>query len=51
MMRLATHLFNVSLKYLHGEIDKDEVNKEFKDLSYVTGLDWHLENEMKYFKY
>ena len=47
----AKKLFKVSMDYLHDEINKDKVNKEFKDLSYVNGLDWHLKTKAKYFKY
>lgn len=47
----AKKLFKVSMDYLHDKINKDKVNKEFKDLSYVSGLDWHLKTKAKYFKY
>ena len=46
----ATKLFNVSLDYLNNVITEKKVTKEFRDLSYVTGLDWHLKTKMQYFK-
>ena len=46
----AKKLFKVSLDYLNEKITKDKVNSEFKDLSYVTGLDWHLKKKTQYFK-
>ena len=47
----ARKLFKVSLDYLNESITEKKVNTEFKDLSYVTGLDWHLKKETKYFKF
>ncbi len=48
--KFARNLFKVCLEYLDNKIDENKVNKEFKDLSYVTGLDWHLKKKTKYFK-
>ena len=50
-MNFAIQLFKGCLKYLNNEIKEDKLKILFKDLSYVTGLDWHLENKMQYFKY
>ena len=47
----ATHLFDISWQFLNDEITENKVRKEFKDMSYSAGLDWKLDNEMKYFKY
>ena len=49
--KFARGLFKVSLNYLDNKIDENKVYSEFKDLSYVTGLDWHLKKKTKYFKF
>ena len=49
--KFARRLFKISLDYLDNKIDEKKVNTEFKDLSYVTGLDWHLKKKTKYFKF
>ncbi len=47
----ACRLFKISFNYLNDQISEKEVRLEFKDLSYITGLDWHMDNKLKYFRY
>ena len=46
----ARKLFKISIDYLNDSINEEQLNKEFKDLSYVTGLNWHLKKKTQYFK-
>ncbi len=47
----ARRLFKVSLDYLNNKIAENNLNKEFKDLAYSSGLDWRLKSKTKYFKF